>query len=66
MSDQPLLYNQQGALVTLTLNQPKSMNALSDNLLAALAEATARLERDDSVRAVILTGAGRAFCAGAI
>jgi enoyl-CoA hydratase/carnithine racemase len=53
-----------GGVATLTMNAPERLNALSDAMLAALAEAFARLEHDRSVRAVILRGAGRAFCAG--
>jgi len=48
----------------LTLNRPEAMNALSAQLRDALAEAIERLEADPQVRLLILTGAGRAFCAG--
>jgi len=53
-----------GALAVLTLNRPDAMNALSSELRAALAAAFADLEADGETRVVILTGAGRAFCAG--
>jgi enoyl-CoA hydratase len=54
-----------GAVEVLTLNRPERRNALSRDLLAALADTFAELEADDAVRAVVLTGAGdRAFCAG--
>ena len=49
----------------LTLNRPDAMNALSDTLCDELAAAIDRIERDRDVRVVVLTGAGRAFCAGA-
>lgn len=48
----------------VTLNRPNAMNALSRALRAELAEAVDRLEADPAVRVMILTGAGRAFCAG--
>ena len=51
-------------IATLLLNRPESLNAFSRELEEALRETTARLAADPSVRAVVLTGAGRAFCAG--
>lgn len=48
----------------LTLNRPASLNALSRALMAQLAAAVRRLEADPAVRVLILTGAGKAFCAG--
>ena len=48
----------------LTLNRPQAMNALSRQLRAALAKEILALEADAAVRVLILTGAGRAFCAG--
>jgi len=50
---------------TLTLNQPDKLNALSSEMLRELAQAVRTAERDDSIRAVVLTGAGRAFSSGA-
>jgi enoyl-CoA hydratase len=64
MPDRPLLEECEGAVATLTLNRPEAMNALSSALRDALAEAFRRLETDPEVRVVIVTGAGRAFCAG--
>ena len=62
---QTLLYSVDDAVATITLNRPEKMNAFTaqmrDDLVAALDETDA----DDAVRAVIITGAGRAFCAGA-
>jgi 2-(1,2-epoxy-1,2-dihydrophenyl)acetyl-CoA isomerase len=51
-------------VATLTLNRPESMNALSEELYDALLEALPRLADDMSIGAIVLTGAGRAFCAG--
>jgi 2-(1,2-epoxy-1,2-dihydrophenyl)acetyl-CoA isomerase len=52
------------AIATITLDRPEALNALTGPMLADLMAAFRRIERDRSVRAVILTGAGRAFCAG--
>jgi enoyl-CoA hydratase/carnithine racemase len=58
---------EQGAdgVVTLTLNRPDRLNAFSGAMGDALADAYRRCDEDDAVRAVVLTGAGRAFCSGA-
>ncbi|HEX5079099.1 MAG TPA: enoyl-CoA hydratase/isomerase family protein [Geminicoccaceae bacterium] len=54
-----------GVLVTLTLNRPDKLNAIDSPMLDALEAALAGIEGDGEVRAAVLTGAGRAFCAGA-
>lgn len=56
---------QAGAVARLTLNRPERLNAVNEALYGELLAALAWLEADDSVRAVVLTGAGRAFCVGA-
>jgi 2-(1,2-epoxy-1,2-dihydrophenyl)acetyl-CoA isomerase len=53
-----------GAVVTLRLNRPEKLNALNVELGRALAQALVHAGDDKSVRAIVLTGAGRAFCAG--
>jgi 2-(1,2-epoxy-1,2-dihydrophenyl)acetyl-CoA isomerase len=60
----PLLVERDGAVVTLTLNRPDSMNSLNVDLKNALRDTVAALATDDGCRAVVLTGAGRAFCVG--
>lgn len=60
-----LLAQTLGAVRLLTLNRPERLNALNPELLTALNEAFDAASADASVRAVLLTGAGRAFCAGA-
>jgi enoyl-CoA hydratase/carnithine racemase len=52
-------------IATLTLNRPDKLNALSRPMIGEIVSTLDTLEADDSVRAVIFTGAGRAFCAGA-
>ena len=59
-----LLIEKKDGVATLTLNRPQAMNALSRELRGALAEAFRELARDRETGVVILTGAGRAFCAG--
>ena len=53
-----------GPVATITLDRPEALNALTVPIKVALREALERLAVDRAVRAVILTGAGRAFCAG--
>jgi enoyl-CoA hydratase/carnithine racemase len=60
-----LLVEQRGAAVWLTLNRAKELNSLSPRLLDALQAAVAAAAADRSIRAIVFTGAGRAFCAGA-
>lgn len=60
-----LLVEQDGAVLTLTLNRPKVLNALTHGMMEGVTAALKKAERDPSVRAVVLTGSGRAFCAGA-
>jgi 2-(1,2-epoxy-1,2-dihydrophenyl)acetyl-CoA isomerase len=59
-----LLVDRTDGVVTLTLNRPEAMNALDVPLKEALRETLASLEGDRSCRAVVLTGAGKSFCAG--
>jgi len=51
-------------VATLLLNRPDKLNALSEEMYHGIADHCAALDADDAVRAIILTGAGRAFCAG--
>src|SRR3954470_17688366 len=64
MSDKTLLEETSAGVTTLTLNRPAVLNAFNRAVSGELVEALNRIRGDDSVRAVILTGAGRAFCAG--
>ena len=59
-----VLEHRQEAIATLVLNRPEKLNALNSELSTALNAALTRLAGDESIRVVILTGAGRAFCAG--
>src|SRR5215208_3439769 len=64
-AEPPVLYKQDGPIVTVTLNRPEVMNNFGGGLFPALGEALARFQEADSARVLILTGKGRAFCAGA-
>ena len=59
-----LIEEQHGFLTVLTLNRPESLNAFSPSIMAGLDEALPRLADDPNCRALMLTGAGRAFSAG--
>ena len=60
-----VLYDVADGIATLTLNRPDRLNAVNGTVIRELVEAFDRTDADDGVRAVIVTGAGRAFCAGA-
>ena len=64
MSEPVILVEKAGAVATVTLNRPTAMNALSRELRTAIAETFEALEADKDIRVAILTGAGKAFCAG--
>lgn len=64
MSEPVLLVDRKDGIATLTLNRPDKLNALSMELLQALVDELERLRNDPEIGVVILTGAGRAFCAG--
>ena len=60
-----VLYNVVDGIATITLNRPGRLNALTGDMYFGLLDAFDQTDGDDAVRAVIVTGAGRAFCAGA-
>lgn len=63
-SEPVLLRADAGGITTLTLNRPAQYNALNESLLDALHEAIDAIERDESVRVVVLAANGKAFCSG--
>lgn len=63
MSDH-LIETFENGVCTLTMNRPEARNAMSSSMMAGLSEAIPRVAADKNVRAVVLTGAGGAFCAG--
>jgi enoyl-CoA hydratase/carnithine racemase len=62
---QEILYEVDGAVLTITLNRPDKLNAFTFTMMNELIDAFDQADADDDVRAVIVTGAGRGFCAGA-
>jgi enoyl-CoA hydratase/carnithine racemase len=62
---QEILHEQSDGVALVTLNRPEKLNAMTALMGAEMADAMAEADADDAVRAVVLTGAGRAFCAGA-
>lgn len=65
MSYSEILYAVDGPVATITLNRPDKLNAYTAVMGAELAAAFQAADKDDAVRAIIVTGAGRGFCAGA-
>jgi len=63
-ADPELIVAREGGCLNLTLNRPDKLNALTGTLIQALTEQIAKAGEDPEVRAILLTGAGRAFCAG--
>ncbi len=59
-----ILYDKRDAVATITLNRPQAMNACTIKTYEEMLDALRDAEADDSVRVVVLTGAGRGFCAG--
>lgn len=60
-----LLISTEGAIRYLTLNRPEKRNALNDSLVSAIKTALSEADNDDSLRAVVVQGAGKDFCSGA-
>ena len=59
-----LIETDERGIATLTLNQPDKHNALSPKMIVELTQAAAQLSSDENIRVVVLTGAGKSFCAG--
>jgi len=65
MSYKEIIYDVADGILTITLNRPDKLNAFTGTMMTEMIDAFQRADKDDSVRAIIVTGAGRAFCAGA-
>src|SRR5262249_60206589 len=65
MAYETILYEVEDEILTITLNRPDKLNAFTTKMMTELIDAFDRVDADDAVKAVIVTGAGRAFCAGA-
>lgn len=64
MPDEPVLLKRDGTVATLVLNRPEKLNALDESEVRGLASAMAEVGREPEIRVVVITGAGRGFCAG--
>ncbi len=65
MDNSAVLTDQADGILTVTINRPDRLNALTPAAAGALTALLDQARRDDAVRVVILTGTGRAFCSGA-
>jgi 2-(1,2-epoxy-1,2-dihydrophenyl)acetyl-CoA isomerase len=65
MSDSTVLYETRGAVALVTLNRPQALNSFTREMHQELRAALDKVEADKAIRALVLTGAGRGFCAGA-
>lgn len=65
MAYEQILYDVADGVLTITLNRPDKLNAFTGTMMTEMIDAFQRANKDDAVRAIIVTGAGRAFCAGA-
>ena len=63
--EQPVLYSVAGATARITLNRPEKRNALNAAVIASVKEKLREASQDESVRVVVITGAGKDFCSGA-
>ncbi|HUS82592.1 MAG TPA: enoyl-CoA hydratase-related protein [Dehalococcoidia bacterium] len=64
MEYEDLLYEKDGAIATITLNRPEALNAISLAMLNNLSTVLRDADRDAAIRVIVMTGAGRGFCAG--
>ena len=64
MTTGSVLYQQHDSIVTLTMNRPETLNAMNEAMMGEIERILIELEADTAVRAVVLTGAGRAFSSG--
>ena len=65
MAYETIIYEVEDNVLTITLNRPERLNAFTREMQAEMIDALDRADADDEVRAIIVTGAGRGFCAGA-
>lgn len=64
MNYEDIIYEKENGIATITLNRPKALNALTGHMLGEIADAIDQVAMDDEVRTLVITGAGRGFCAG--
>jgi enoyl-CoA hydratase/carnithine racemase len=64
MKYEQLKYEKANNIATITLNRPEVLNSITLKMVAELTDAVTTADKDEDVRAIIITGAGRGFCAG--
>ena len=64
MTDYPVIFEKDGRLARITLNRPEVMNAIDDRIPRLLQDAVEEANADENLRVIVLSGAGKAFCAG--
>ena len=64
-TEQTVLYSVDGAVARITLNRPEKRNALNDAVIAGIKQGLREAAADESIRVVVITGAGKDFCSGA-
>ena len=65
MAYQTILYDVADNILTITLNRPEKLNAFTREMMLEMIDAFDKADADDNIRAIIVTGSGRGFCAGA-
>ena len=65
MDYEQILYDVDDNILTITLNRPEKLNAFTNQMMLEMIDAFDRADADDEIKAIIITGAGRGFCAGA-
>lgn len=65
MAYEQILYDVEDRILTITLNRPEKLNAFTEQMRLEIIDALDRADADDDIRAIIFTGAGRGYCAGA-
>ena len=65
MAYEQILTQVKDGILTITLNRPEKLNAFTGTMMTEMIDAFEKASTDDAVRVVVVTGAGRAFCAGA-
>lgn len=65
MTDDPVLYSVEDAVARVTLKRPEKRNALNDAVIAGIKEGLGKAARDENVRVIVISGAGKDFCSGA-
>ena len=65
MSYKEILFDVADNILTITMNRPEKLNAFTGTMMTEMIDAFRRANEDDTIRCVIVTGSGRAFCAGA-